>query len=45
MCIGGLVVLILFEEVTKRKIRTLFERDHLRLKIFFSTKLGMWSPK
>ena len=43
--IGSLLILGLFEELTKTKVRTLFERDHSRLKIFFSTKLGMWSPR
>lgn len=45
LAIGSLVVLAVYEEVTKMHIRKLFERDHNRLSIFFSTKLGMWSPR
>ena len=43
--LGFLAVLILYEELTKKTIRKLFDRDHSRLMIFFSTKLGMWSPR
>jgi len=43
--IAGLIVAALMEEFSKRRIQKLFDRDHLRLNIFFSTKLGMWSPK
>ena len=41
------VLLILFavEELTKRTTRKLYKRDHERLKIFFNTRLGMWSPR
>ena len=40
-----LVIVAIIEELIKIHIRTLFERDHNRLSIFFSTKLGMWSPR
>ena len=43
--LGSILIIALIEELTKRKVRRLFERDHNRLAIFFSTKLGMWSPK
>lgn len=42
---GGLVAIATVEELTKKRIRKLYERDHNRLSIFFSTKLGMWSPR
>jgi bacteriorhodopsin len=45
LALAGLVVIALFEELTKMTIRKLFDRDHSRLRIFFSTKLGMWSPR
>ena len=45
LAVAGLVLIAIFEEMTKRIIRRLFDRDHSRLRIFFSTKLGMWSPR
>jgi len=39
------MLLVLFEELTKKKVRRLFTKDHQMLVIFFSTKLGMWSPR
>ncbi|CDW88835.1 transmembrane protein [Stylonychia lemnae] len=43
--IASLLIIALIEELTKKKVRKLFDRDHNRLMIFFSTKLGMWSPR
>mmetsp|Transcript_9959 Transcript_9959/g.7491 ORF Transcript_9959/g.7491 Transcript_9959/m.7491 type:complete len:120 (+) Transcript_9959:347-706(+) len=43
--IAGMLVLILFEEITKHKIRQLFVQDHQMLSIFFEIRLGMWSPR
>jgi hypothetical protein len=43
--IGALALITLVEELIKKHVRRLFERDHNRLSIFFSTKLGMWSPR
>jgi hypothetical protein len=43
--VAALLVLAVAEEMSKKHVRKLFERDHNRLSIFFSTKLGMWSPR
>jgi hypothetical protein len=43
--LASIVIMALIEELTKTKVRELYDRDHNRLKIFFSTKLGMWSPR
>lgn len=43
--IGALITLAVYEEQSKKHVRKLYERDHLRLQIFFKTKLGMWSPR
>lgn len=43
--LAALVILVIYEELTKKHVRHLFERDHNRLSIFFSTRLGMWSPR
>ena len=45
LALASIVVIAVIEELTKRRVRELYERDHNRLKIFFSTKLGMWSPR
>ena len=43
--LAALAMLAVVEELTKKHVRRLYERDHNRLSLFFSTKLGMWSPK
>jgi hypothetical protein len=43
--LAALIILAIIEEVTKKKVRALYDRDHNRLSIFYSTKLGMWSPR
>jgi uncharacterized membrane protein YbhN (UPF0104 family) len=43
--LAALIILVIYEELTKKHVRHLFERDHNRLSIFFSTRLGMWSPR
>lgn len=39
------LILLVFEERHKVKIREQFSYDGKMMQIFFSTKLGMWSPR
>jgi hypothetical protein len=43
--LAALLIIASVEELTKKTVRKLYERDHNRLSIFFNTRLGMWSPR
>jgi len=40
-----LLFIVIMEERTKREVRRLLKHDAVKLKIYYETKLGMWSPK
>jgi uncharacterized protein (DUF39 family) len=41
----GIVIVIVYEEIQKSSIREQFDIDGKMMNIFFTTRLGMWSPR
>ena len=41
----SIIILLVYEEKQKQNIRDQYDIDGKMMEIFFTTRLGMWSPR